>query len=558
MESLSFTGKQILIYSTEPNEAGQLVPPGEGPATLPLPTGGQALRNPTSIAIDPSNGDLVILAEDPKKEHALIQRMGADGETGPRFVDGGNVLRPSSGGAKAIAVGSDGTTYAITGNPSKVGAESTRAWELAPDLASVKAVPGFAAAAESEGWKNGLLKDSASAAVGGQQIAISPDGKTLYWKEKLEDSSPQQPGLVAVRGYSLSKGATSVVYGGHPYEEGNGLCAIGTGTAPIAATGGKLVVYDHAFPPGGGGEGGEGESYGPPRVVTFGPGGKGCNAVAEAKLFIDGVFEEPVTVQKGIDVVDFDASESELGGQVEKVEWEFGDGSAVETVPGPEPALSVEHRYLSAGSFTATVRIKLAGAEGPTAEASGTVEAVAATPQAFLDVVEPPGFSVGPGGTVVFDASESWDPSGGKCTQEKGCLGSNEMASYSWSFGDGTPEETTLVPSVSHQFANPDSAPLARLVTLTVESVEGETDSDARSITVGGVPSLLTPPSEALVAPGAAAPEGAPGARPAGSKGGGRHPAIARCHRLRKPRARRRCTRRATSGGSHERRGGES
>ncbi|HEX6688603.1 MAG TPA: PKD domain-containing protein [Solirubrobacterales bacterium] len=553
-ESLAYTAKRILIYSIEPSGSGQLVPPAGGPASLTLPSGSQALRNPTSITVDPSNGDLVILAEDPKKEHAVIQRIGADDKTGARFVDLGNVLRPPGEGARAIAVGPDGTTYTLTGNQVEPGSQATRAWELPTNLASVKAVSGFAAAAESEDWKGGLLKDAASVAVGGPQISISPDGQMLYWKENQESSSSSEPGVIAVRGYSLVKGATSVVYGGHPYEEGKGVCAIGTGPAPIAATGEKLVVFDHAFPLGGG--------YGPPRVVTFGPGGSGCNAEVAAKLALDGV-EEPVSVQKGVDVVSFDASESELGGQIEKVEWEFGDGESEEVV-GPDPALSTTHRYLHAGTFTATVRIKLVGPEGPTGEASGMVEVGAASPQAFLDLLEPSGFSVAAGGTVVFDASESWDPTGapagGECTQATGCPGSSEMASYAWSFGDGSAPQTTTVPTVSHQFANPDSAPLLRLVTLTVESVEGQTDTDTRLITVRGTPGpVLSAPAEALLAPPAApsAPT-PPGRGKPGSKGGRHHKPAVRCRRLKKASKRRKCARAARAHGGHGPRGSKS
>jgi hypothetical protein len=539
-EGLAFTAKQILVFSTEPNQAGQLIPPSGGPTALPLPTGTEALRNPTSVAVDPANGGIVILAEDTKKEHAVVQRIEADGTPGPRFVDQENVLRPLNKSTRAIAVGPDGTTYALTGNQSIAGATSTRAWKLSPDLSGVAAVPGFAAVAESEGWKAGLLKESASVAVGGPQIAISPDGKTLYWKENREASSQEEPGVIAVRGYSLVKGATSVVYGGHPYEEGSGVCAIGTGASPIAASGEKLIVFDHAFPPGGG--------YGPPRVVAFGPGGSGCNAEVAAKLALDGV-EEPVSVQKGVDVVSFDASESEIGGQVEKVEWDFGDGESEEAT-GPDTALATAHRYLRAGTFTATVRIKLAGAEGPTGEASGTVEVGAASPQAFLDMLEPSGFSVPAGGTAVFDASESWDPTGvppgGECTQAAGCPGSGEMASYAWSFGDGSAPQTTTAPTVSHQFANPDGAPLLRLVTLTVESVEGKTDADTRLITVRGTPGpALSAPVEALVAP---PPPSSP--PPSGGRGkprakGGHGQRTSRCRRLRKAGKRRKCVRAA-------------
>jgi PKD repeat protein len=537
----NLTAQQVRVYSTVPNGAGQLVP--ASPATLPLPSGAEALRNPTSIAVDPSDGDLVILAEEAEK-HAVVQRVGADGAPGPRFVDLEDLLRPTARGAKAIAVGPDGTTYALTGNSAQVGAESTRAWELPPSLASVGEVPGFAAAATDEGWESGLLKDAASSAVGGPQIAISPDGETLYWKENRESSSPEKPGEVLIRGYSLSKGATRILYGGHPYEEGRGLCAIGTGPAPLAAVGAKLIVFDHAFPPSG-----EPEGYGPPRVLTFGPGGGGCTVSVAAKLEIDGTVGEPVTVRKGVDVVDFDASQSELGGQVAKVVWDFGDGE-VEEVPGPDPALTTTHRYLKTGSFAPSVTIQLAGSGSPSAEASGSVEVGAASPQAFLEVLEPAGFTVPAGSIAVFDASQSWDPTGvpagKKCTQALGCPGSSQMASYTWSFDDGSPSVVTAVPTVSHRFEDPESAPVERLVTLTVESEEGETDSDSRLITVQGMPAIGPPaPGEVPPLPSDAAPAPAPSGGGKAAPGGRRHRAVARCRRLKKERKRRRCMRAA-------------
>jgi hypothetical protein len=554
----NLTALQVLVFSTEPNGAGQLVP--ASPASLPLPNGVEALRNPTAVVVDPSNGNLVILAEDAEK-HAVVQRIGPAGTVGPRFVDLGNVLRPTARSAKAAVVGADGTTYALTGNPAQVGSVSTRAWELPPDLSGIGEVPGFAAAAEAEGWESGLLKDAASAAVGGPQIAISADGDTLYWKENRESSNQERPGEVLVRGYSLSGRATRVLYGGHPYEEGKGACAIGTSPAPLATVGGKLLVFDHAFPAGGE-TGGEAGSYGPPRVVTFGPGGGGCNATVAATLAIDGKTGEPVSVRKGVDVVDFDGLQSELNGPVERLEWDFGDGE-VEVVPGPDPTLTTTHRYLTTGTFAPVLRIKLAGQGGATAEASGTVEVDAATPQAFLEVLEPPGFSVPAGAVAVFDASESWDPTGvakgQSCTQASGCPGSNQMASYVWSFDDGSPPETTTAPTVSHRFANPEGAPLSRLVTVTVESVEGKSDSDSRLVTVQGTPGGPTGPGEALLAP----PDAVLAPAPSGAEktaGGARQKrkAISRCRRLKAKRKKRRCLREARATATAQgRRGGE-
>ncbi|HEY4780056.1 MAG TPA: PKD domain-containing protein [Solirubrobacterales bacterium] len=349
----TYGARRVLAFSTE-RQGTELVP-AEGAATLPLPGGEETLYTPQAIAVDPSDHDLVILAED-ISGHTTVQRISSAGVTGARFVDTGNVLRSVGEEATSLAVGPTGATYALTGGPNAAGAEHTRAWELPPALSSLTKVPGFAEAAESEGWTAGLLSPKSSPLLGGPQIAISPDGDTLYWKESLRQSTPTEAGEVLVRGYSLTEGATKALYGG-----GKGRCAITTSSAGIATTAGDLIVFDY---------GAEGETplYGG-KVLTFGPGGSGCPA-AVAKFSVNGREEESVSVGKGATVT-FDASRSELlEGFRRELIWKFGDGSekVVKFTPetGTEPAeeaeVTVTHQYASAGDFTVRLEIKLSEA----------------------------------------------------------------------------------------------------------------------------------------------------------------------------------------------------
>jgi hypothetical protein len=343
--SPTFGARRILVFSTEPS--GSTLEPAT-PATLPLPSGEEAIYNPQTIAVDPSNHDLVILGDD-IKEHLLIQRISSTGVAGARYVDTGDELRPPGKEAESLAVGPDGTTYTMTGGPSRAGAQNTRAWQLPPSLASVEPVPGFAEAAKSEGWTTGLLTPKTSTFVGGPQLAVSPDGSTLYWKESIEQpEEPNDPGNVQVRGYSLTQNATKVLYGNG--SNAKKRCLIQTPDAGIATTGENLVVFDY-------GPGEESTAFGN-RVMTFGPGGTECRAPV-AKFTINGKPEaEEVSVEKGTSVT-FDSTPSELIGlTANEIDWEFGDGGE-EKVTGSPPAKSVKHTFAGAGTYRVTLRMKL-------------------------------------------------------------------------------------------------------------------------------------------------------------------------------------------------------
>jgi hypothetical protein len=366
-----FAALRIHAFKTSANE-GKL----ESAGTFAMPAGEKELYGPTSIAVDPSNGDLVLLGEaDPeeqKKGPKVVQRVNAAGPVsawtlGERFVDSSEVLKP--GGlepAKSLAVGPGGTTYLLTGASTESGATATRAWQLPAVLAGVSeptAVPGFAAAAESEEWPLGLIGQSGEGFYDGPGIAISPDGSTLYWKERYPGTETV-PESVLVRGYSLTEGKTRVLYGG-----GATSCVVRTLWAGIGAAGEgageELLAFDYgpeqSSPP-----------YGP-KVVRFGRGGSGCPSPV-AKFSLDGVEGDGLEVERG-DSVSFDASASELelssGGEegeafLASVVWKFGDGQEAvvrcreEGGECVEPAaITVSHEYATAGEFTVTLEMKL-------------------------------------------------------------------------------------------------------------------------------------------------------------------------------------------------------
>jgi hypothetical protein len=370
----TFGARRILVYSTEPS-GSSLVPAAT--ATLALPSGEQALYEPQAIAVDPSNHDLVILAEN-MAGHTVVQRIGSTGTAGSRFTDTTDVLREPGEEANALAVGPDGTAYTLTGGPAAAGSAHTRAYRLPGDLSKLEAVPGFAAAAEGEGWSTGLIDPKPSPFMGGPQIAISPDGETLYWKESVTPSTPTEAGEILVRGFSLGQSRTSVLYGG-----GTTRCAIASSEAGLATTGEDLVVFDY------GPEAEEGET--PPygyEVSTFGPGGTGCPS-PETKLKVNGSSAAEATIATGA-TANLDATESDfLEGEPTELVWKFGDGSEQVDTGTPEegeepalpPELTASHEYTTAGTYTLELSVALEGsAFGNPATVKRTIHVQGAPP----------------------------------------------------------------------------------------------------------------------------------------------------------------------------------
>ena len=101
------------------------------------------------------------------------------------------------------------------------------AWELPPSLSGIGPVPGFAAAAEAEGWPLAQIPTNGEGFTAGPGIAISPDGSTLYWRERYPGTEVV-PESDLIRGYSLPGAKTRLLYGG-----GSSRCLVRTSWAGI-------------------------------------------------------------------------------------------------------------------------------------------------------------------------------------------------------------------------------------------------------------------------------------------------------------------------------------
>lgn len=154
--------------------------------------------------------------------------------------------------------------------------------------------------------------------------------------------------------------------------------------------------------------------------------------------------------------VQFDATaSSDADGSIASYSWNFGDGTT-------DAGSLVWHRFSSAGTYSVTLTVT--DDDGAADTATSTLQ-VGPTNQSPVAA-----FSYTPTNPLVnawvqFDATASSDADG-------------SIASYSWSFGDGTTDAGSVV---WHRY----SAGGNYLVTLTVTDDDGATDSTTMTVVAG-------------------------------------------------------------------------
>jgi hypothetical protein len=334
----------ILVFSTTPDGSGELVAPTGGPTTLPVPTGTETIDDPKGLFVDPGNGELEIQGEN-QQGHFVLQRIKTDGagSLGARYTESAG-SEPLASPDTEVAIGPDGTTYLVAG-PLIVHA---RGFELPRSLAGAPApIPGFDTGGPGEvEVDNGLEGFNGF----GPQIAVSPDGRTLFVKLR---SDSRDPANIVVLGFSLVDGGTESMYGGKGVEL---ECTIQTLWASLAAVGNELFVLDQGS-----------QELGAPtfgdRVLRFGPGGSGCPAPT-AKTSLKVGANQVTNVALGTTVT-LDGSGSSLGEWGEKFEsltWIVkGPGPTFEqTVPSTASnPLVLSHQFNEEGSFTVRLKAKV-------------------------------------------------------------------------------------------------------------------------------------------------------------------------------------------------------
>ncbi|MGB5233054.1 MAG: PKD domain-containing protein [Desulfoprunum sp.] len=168
--------------------------------------------------------------------------------------------------------------------------------------------------------------------------------------------------------------------------------------------------------------------------------------------------------------VDFNATFST--GSISSFQWDFGDGS---TATGS----IASHEYTTAGTYTAKLTVTDTAGQTSTTTTSVTATAPVIQPLPPTAVISS-STAAGPAPLVVnFDASGS-----------KAAAGAN-IASYSWSFGDGSPTTTGVSDTASHTFATVGTYS----TTLTVTDSKGLTSSISTPVVVDAATSgdILVP-----------------------------------------------------------------
>ncbi len=358
---------KVLAFSTELSSPGNL---GQPVATFPLPAADSpnVILSPQELAIDPSNGELVISGKNPDG-NVIFQRISSTGSEEGRFTDTAAKFEGlSEKGDYGYTVAPDGVTYILVQAPPSGGSSDrgpVEGFTLPAGFGSASTlspIPGFQSAGETEEWRNigfALAVDGAPSGSGhgtGPQIAVvkASDGEeTLFWKAS-ENQSTASREEVWIHGFSLQQEATTVAYGG---ADTVAECEIQSSTAALAPTkeGGLAVLEQGQFV--------EDTSSLPewgPHIYRFGPGGTVCPAsVPVAKLKV-GATE--VTAVTAGEPVKLDATGSEIGSApIEEVVWsiEKPDGQVEKIeVMGPSPALETSHAFAEPGDYNIRVAFK--------------------------------------------------------------------------------------------------------------------------------------------------------------------------------------------------------
>lgn len=464
----SVEAKRIYVFSTTPT-AGKLEPPSPGSGVLTAPSGVKVVDNPVGIEVDSSSGGLVLAGHDPAG-HVVVQKVSAAGVAGARFTDSATPSIPEESTAPGqsharltgLAVAPDGAVFLSTAT---FVSPEFHLYELPPTLASAAIVPGVEAATAGESWKQtaSVAPQAGETFSQGSQLAISPDGKTLYFAQSLEPKQNNEEGNYVIRGYSLEDERTSVVFGG-----GDTTCRIKTLSPAVAPLGDNgVVVADHGPPE-------EPQPFGA-KIIEFGPGGSGC-PVPATSVSVNGSSASPATVAKGTNVT-LAASSTELHGATPtELLWEVSGPEPFTTpVVGTPADLSISHKFLKTGAYTVHLAMTVSGGIGvdPESPPDKTLIVEGVPPTALFN---PSSANPAIGAAVSFDAAESFDPAGSSTGEQTFAL-----ANYHWDFGDGTAPVDTLQPVVSHAFATGGT----KTVTLTVTNVEGLAGSSSQTLTVG-------------------------------------------------------------------------
>jgi PKD repeat protein len=501
------------LYAFSSEQSGETLPPAtgtsEGVLTGPEAFASQsdaaeaALLEPRGIAVDPSTHDVIVLGEvglkvEGEKEpqfRVALQRIHSSGVLGERYVDAGDFfsgLTPNS-----PVVSTKGSVYVTVDEAQTNLVTGVREDELIriPSEFASKTPPApflqltLRGTFEEEG-KPVVEFDEGEPTADGGGLSFAPEAKgglgegTIYARAQvfvgtIEEGS-YYPGVLAFAGADGSE----IGWTGGQTKKAGTSCAIAVGgtTYPSVAAGNNRTVF--MFDPG------KTSPFNAPRVVEFGPEGKGCPA-AEASEPVATVNGQPLSPSEQVSPgtpVTFASTMTQANAV--SVEWDFGDGQTT-TSPDQYQHTEVTHKFVRGGELTVTETIHTDDLATPTLvrQAKISVSITASPPTAVLEgpseVILGGGGAPGRlvylegGGLGLEESAESGEATfDASASSASTATGPNRIDAYHWVFGDGA-SETTASATTKHKY---DKAGTYK-VELTVTDTLGST-SELSSLNV--------------------------------------------------------------------------
>ena len=336
-------------------------------------TPGVSLVEPSGITVDPINGDVIISGWEDRgnaanEETPVLQEVEASGKLGSRYVDETDFFEEEN--IDSPVVSATGQVYVI-GSRDEIDEVPTKEGSFAHGApkhvfrfnCEEEEVEGCVSFAKQN--PEVLTEFPGEAAEEGAQMSIGAEGD-IYVRARIrlsEEAGERHGGVLVLSPSFVEQGWTGggSQLAGKPTQE----CSVRelSGRRPLVAAGKERVFMLSRT------EYEEGKVS--PAIVEFAPNGKACpKAVASS----------PTVKAGGVEVSQVPiADKATLSSAVTQanalsVEWEFGDGSATQTVSTRAPetseevagggghiqvyaTASIEHKFLKGGKLTVKERI---------------------------------------------------------------------------------------------------------------------------------------------------------------------------------------------------------
>jgi hypothetical protein len=507
----SYVAGALYAFSTKPNGEGKLVH-ASGASEEGLLASFAALKAnstepggplvaPQGITVDPTTHEVIILGEVEKgtfehpSRHLAMQRMSETGVAGKRYVATETVAEEAS--VKEVA------NSPVVSPSGKVYFQRTGAILEAPANfeSSASPTPLFQFSSFEEGSIEQKLLEFDVPSEGeniGASLSLASTGEhegTLYSTAEIapyvvkeghvtEGLGGPYPGAVAFN-YSESGEEVKVAERGWTGGQAEKTCAIGflgeTYAMLAAGKEGKLFVLNNP-------EGEEAE------VIEFGPEGKGCPAAAAAPMRAEISGKSVTSVGSGTPV----KLNVELTANATSVEWNFGDGSAPQTLTSGEyQDAIVKHTFNKGGKVKVTAKIHTD--DLTTEELKAEIELTVT--EAPKVTKQPVSTKVAEGSSASFEAEASGEPAP-SVQWEVSTNAGTSWAPVGAGTSGGTADKLTVSATTGAEtgneyrakFTNSISSATSTAATLTVESKAGS-----------GAPAVTRSPSNQTVTVGASA-----------------------------------------------------